>query len=38
MLEWKPRLIVLVVALAALAFSLSGLLFFSPDNFGWGVW
>ena len=36
MLEWKPRLIVLVVALASMASSLGWL--FSPDNFGWGAW
>jgi hypothetical protein len=33
MLEWKPRLIVLVVALAGLASVLGTL--FSPGNFGW---
>jgi hypothetical protein len=36
MLEWKPRLIVLVVGLAALASSLGWL--FTPSNFGWGAW
>ena len=36
MLEWKPRLIVLVVALASLASALGVL--FSPGNFGWGAW
>ena len=34
MLEWKPRLIVLVVGLAAFAAS-SGFVF-GPVNFGWG--
>ena len=39
MLEWKPRLIVLVVAIAVLAASLNGLFFvFDPSNFGWGAW
>jgi hypothetical protein len=36
MLEWKPRLIVLVVGLAVLASS-SGFLFL-PVNFGWDLW
>jgi len=36
MLEWKPRLIVLVVGLAAVASSMGFV--FSPINFGWGVW
>ena len=36
MLEWKPRLIVLVVGLAGLA-STAGLTFL-PINFGWGCW
>jgi hypothetical protein len=36
MLEWKPRLIVLVVGLAALASSMG--IMFLPDNFGWGAW
>ena len=36
MLEWKPRLIGLVAAVAAFA-SLSGFVF-SSGNFGWGVW
>jgi hypothetical protein len=36
MLEWRPRLIVLVVALASLASAFGWL--FSPDNFGWGAW
>jgi hypothetical protein len=36
MLEWKPRLIVLVVGLAALA-SAAGTVF-GPGNFGWGAW
>ena len=36
MLEWKPRLIVLVVGLASLASSLGVL--FGPGNFGWGAW
>jgi hypothetical protein len=35
MLEWKPRLIVLVVGLAALASS-AGFVF-GPGNFGWGL-
>jgi hypothetical protein len=39
MLEWKPRLIVLVVGIAVVAASLSGLLTgFAPGNFGWGAW
>jgi hypothetical protein len=36
MLEWKPRLIVLAVALASIASSLG--VFFSPGNFGWAAW
>jgi hypothetical protein len=36
MLEWKPRLIVLVVGLAALAASVGITLV--PINFGWGAW
>jgi hypothetical protein len=36
MLEWKPRLIVLVVGLAAMASSMGFVL--GPINFGWGVW
>ena len=36
MLEWKPRLIVLVVGLAALA-STMGFEYW-PINFGWGNW
>ena len=36
MLEWKPRLIVLVVGLAAMASSMGFV--FGPINFGWGVW
>jgi hypothetical protein len=36
MLEWKPRLIALVVGLLALAASLG--LTFPPVNFGWGAW
>jgi hypothetical protein len=36
MLEWKPRLIVLVVGLAAMATSLGYV--FDPINFGWGAW
>jgi hypothetical protein len=39
MLEWKPRLIVLVVGIAVIAASLSGLFAgFVPGNFGWGAW
>jgi hypothetical protein len=39
MLEWKPRLIVLVVGIAVVAASLNGMLFvFTPGNFGWGAW
>jgi hypothetical protein len=39
MLEWKPRLIVLVVGLAAVSASLSGFVaLFGPGNFGWGAW
>jgi hypothetical protein len=36
MLEWKPRLIVLVVGLAVMASSLG--FTFGPINFGWGAW
>jgi len=36
MLEWKPRLIVLVVGLAVMASSMG--IMFLPINFGWGVW
>lgn len=36
MLEWKPRLAVLVAALASLAAVLGYV--FSPHNFGWGAW
>jgi hypothetical protein len=36
MLEWKPRLIVLLVGVAAFASSF-GLLFL-PLNFGWSCW
>jgi hypothetical protein len=39
MLEWKPRLIALVIGLAVLAASVSGFFtLFSPGNFGWGAW
>jgi hypothetical protein len=38
MLEWKPRLIALVIGLAALAASLGDFCFFLPGNFGWGFW
>jgi hypothetical protein len=39
MLEWKPRLIVLVVVIAVIAASLNGMFaFFLPGNFGWGAW
>ena len=39
MLEWKPRLIVLVVGIAVIAASLSGFfVMFDPSNFGWGAW
>ena len=34
MLEWKPRLMVLVVGLAVLASSMG--IAFLPINFGWG--
>jgi hypothetical protein len=34
MLEWKPRLIVLVVGLAVMASAMG--IVFSPINFGWG--
>ena len=37
MLEWKPRLIALVVGIAALSASMGGI-FFLPGNFGWGCW
>jgi hypothetical protein len=33
MLEWKPRLLFLLVAVAAVALQLGGL--FSPFNFSW---
>ncbi len=36
MLEWKPRLIVLVVGLIVLASSMGFV--FEPINFGWGSW
>jgi hypothetical protein len=36
MLEWKPRLIVLVVGLAVAASSMGFV--FGPINFGWGCW
>jgi hypothetical protein len=36
MLEWKPRLIMLVVGLAALAAAVG--FDFGPGNFGWGAW
>jgi hypothetical protein len=36
MLEWKPRLVVLIVGLASLAAS-SGWVF-AGGNFGWGAW
>lgn len=36
MLEWKPRLIVLLVGAASLASSFGFL--FLPGNFGWGLW
>jgi hypothetical protein len=36
MLEWKPRLIVLVVGLAAVASSMG--ITFLPVNFGWACW
>jgi hypothetical protein len=36
MLEWKPRLIVLVVAVVGLAASMG--FDFWPINFGWGSW
>ena len=39
MLEWKPRLIVLVMGIAVVLASLSGMFaLFAPDNFGWGAW
>ena len=39
MLEWKPRLIVLVLGIAVIAASLSGFfVMFDPSNFGWGAW
>jgi hypothetical protein len=39
MLEWKPRLIVLVVGIAVVAASLNGMFaLFAPGNFGWGAW
>lgn len=36
MLEWKPKLVALVVALASLASALGAL--FNAGNFGWGAW
>ena len=36
MLEWKPRLIVLVVGLAVMAASMG--IEFWPINFGWSAW
>jgi hypothetical protein len=36
MLEWKPRLIALVVGLLAVAATMG--LTFPPINFGWGAW
>jgi hypothetical protein len=36
MLEWKPRLVALVVGLVSIAMSFG--LFFVPANFGWGSW
>lgn len=36
MLEWKPRLIILLVVLASLAAPFGFL--FSAGNFGWGAW
>ena len=36
MLEWKPRLIVLVVAVAALAAAYGWI--FTAGNFGWDAW
>jgi hypothetical protein len=36
MLEWKPRLVVLAVALASFASAFGWL--FSPGNFGWAAW
>ena len=36
MLEWKPRLIALVVGLVAIATALGYT--FPPINFGWGAW
>jgi hypothetical protein len=39
MLEWKPRLIVLVVGLAVVVAGLNGMFaLFLPGNFGWGAW
>jgi len=36
MLEWKPRLAVLIVGAATLAASVGWLVY--PGNFGWGAW
>jgi hypothetical protein len=36
MLEWKPRLVVLIVGVASFAASLGWII--SPGNFGWGAW
>ena len=36
MLEWKPRLAVLLAGLATVAASLGWIL--EPSNFGWGAW
>jgi len=35
MLEWKPRLVLLLVALAGLASILAQLRFTGPANYGW---
>ena len=36
MLEWKPRLVVLIIGVASLAASLGWVPL--PGNFGWGAW
>ena len=36
MLEWRPRLVVLIVGVATVAASFGWV--FSPGNFGWGAW
>ena len=35
MLEWNPRLVLLILALAALALMLGGVHHVHPANYGW---